>query len=1184
LNNLYKNILDNVPSMIGYCDRYLIYHYANKAYLDWFSLSPEQILGKHIREVIGEERYVLNLPYIQGVLNGERQQFERSLPLLNGNGMRHSIAFYIPDFVEGEVIGFFVQVSDITLQKNTEALISSEERFRLLVEQASDGIFVADAHGNYIDVNTAGCELLGFTRQELLSLNIADVIDPTEIPRIPAEVARFANGQVAVSAWHFLRKDGSIFIGEVRGRQLADGRLQGILIDITERVKAEEELIAREERFQALFDRASEGISIISTRGELIALNNAFAQMRGYTPQAMKKMNLRDLDTPESRSKIPERMQRLIAEGSLTFEVEHYHKDGHVIPFEVSASMIILNGKPIIQSFTRDISERKIAEKLLRESEERYRALVDHAPEAIAVFDVELDRFVDANTNAEKMFGCSRDELLNSNPLDFYAKVQKGDNTVSQIFMERNLRILAGEQLVIEREFQSKDGKVTLCEIRLSRLPTDTRKLIRASMTDITARKGVEQVLQDQQARLTGLIEAAMDAIVSTDENQIITLFNLGAEKMFGYTAKDMIGKHLDLLIPARYLSTHIKHVDEFGKTGVSTRTMNKLGQSFGLRANGEEFPFEASISRVMVSGKPMLTAIMRDITERKQIESDLHLAAAAFDTQEGIMITDAKSVILRVNHAFCEITGYSAEEAIGQTPSLLKSGRHNADFYSAMWKTIHETGKWSGEVWDRRKNGEIYPKWLTITAVKDAHGTLTHYVGSHLDITQSKADEDQIQMLAFYDPLTQLPNRRLLQDRLQHAITSSDRTRNRGALMFIDLDNFKIINDTRGHVAGDQLLKQVAQRLIDCVREGDTVARIGGDEFVLMLEDLDREHLEAATQAEAIGEKILLQLSLPYQLGEFEVYNTTSIGICLFHDQEQDFENLLQQADIAMYQAKRAGRNTLRFFDPKMQVFIKERAELEKDLRNAIENKQFQLFYQVQAYSSHQPFGAEALIRWIHPERGMVSPAQFIPLAEENGLILPIGAWVMETACKQLKAWEKCEMTRNLILSVNVSAKQFHQADFVGKVQSLVLKYAINTNLLKLELTDSMLVENIEETIAKMSALRKIGVRLSLDDFGTGYSSLQYLKRLPLNQLKIDQSFVRDIANDENDQAIAKTIITMALGLRLDVIAEGVETETQLDFLAQRGCLKFQGYYLGKPVPIDQFEASLNFPKHEIC
>jgi diguanylate cyclase (GGDEF)-like protein len=406
--------------------------------------------------------------------------------------------------------------------------------------------------------------------------------------------------------------------------------------------------------------------------------------------------------------------------------------------------------------------------------------------------------------------------------------------------------------------------------------------------------------------------------------------------------------------------------------------------------------------------------------------------------------------------------------------------------------------------------------------------------------------------------------------------MASSARSNIRGALLFIDLDNFKLINETLGHDLGDFLLLQVALRLNVCVRESDSVARLGGDEFVVLLEGLSTSDVEAAAQAKTVAEKIRALLNQPYQLGSHEHHGSCSIGVTLFKDAEQGTEELLKQADIAMYQSKNAGRNTLSFFDPRMQEIVSARALLENDLRKALDRKQLQLYYQIQVDSSSHTTGAEALIRWTHPERGMVSPAQFIPLAEETDLILPIGLWVLETACAQLKAWEQDVLTRELVLSVNVSVKQFRQPNFVAQVEEVVQRYDINANLLKLELTESMFLDDIETMIATMNALNKMGIRFSLDDFGTGYSSLQYLKRLPLAQLKIDQSFVRDLVSDDSDKAIVRTIIAMAHSLKLMVIAEGVETEQQRQLLFNKGCVHYQGYLFGKPMPIGQFQKLL--------
>ncbi len=440
-------------------------------------------------------------------------------------------------------------------------------------------------------------------------------------------------------------------------------------------------------------------------------------------------------------------------------------------------------------------------------------------------------------------------------------------------------------------------------------------------------------------------------------------------------------------------------------------------------------------------------------------------------------------------------------------------------------------------------------------------------------DITLRKQSEDEIHRLAFYDVLTHLPNRRLLQERLLQSMSISARSGKHGAVMFIDLDNFKTLNDTQGHDVGDELLQEVATRLSRNVREGDTVARLGGDEFVVALESLSEIEKEAANQAETIAEKIRAELSLPYQLKSIEHNSSPSMGVSLFRGHQNSIDEILKQADLAMYQAKSTGRNRVCFFDPEMQVEMEHRAELEKDLRASVRLGQLELYYQMQVDDNGRIIGAEALIRWNHPMRGMVSPAEFIPLAEEMGMILNIGDWVIEQACVMLKRWEMNVEMRHIVLSINVSPRQLSQAWFVENVKDTLEEYGIRPSRLKLELTESFILDDVEDAIGKMQELRDIGIRFALDDFGTGYSSLSYLKRLPLEQLKIDQSFVRDIAKDKSNSIMVRTIINIANNFGLDVIAEGVETDDQLAFLRQFGCNRYQGYLFGKPVRLAEFE-----------
>jgi diguanylate cyclase (GGDEF)-like protein/PAS domain S-box-containing protein len=583
----------------------------------------------------------------------------------------------------------------------------------------------------------------------------------------------------------------------------------------------------------------------------------------------------------------------------------------------------------------------------------------------------------------------------------------------------------------------------------------------------------------------------------------------------------------------------------------------------------------------VMLTGRPLDSSEVKDgsiweysdITKNRQAEIEGRIASIAFESQEAMMITNNQGVILRVNRAFTETTGYTAEETVGQTARLLHSGYHDAHFYRAMLKAIQLTGRWQGEVVDRRKNGDTYPQWLTISAVKNKDGAVTHYIGTHFDISERKMTEEKIHRLAYFDALTGLPNRTLLLDRLKQAMAASSRSGGDGALLLIDLDHFKTLNDTLGHEMGDLFLKQTAQRLTSCVRKGDTAARLGGDEFVVMLANHGNNERGAGLHVKALAEKILSVLSQPYQLADETFQGTASIGIALFTGQQASADDLMKQADLAMYKAKETGRNRFRFFDAHMESAVKERAAMERDLRRALGEKQFSLHYQAQVADQGRLTGAEVLARWQHPQRGMVSPAEFIPLAEETGLILPLGNWVLEAACSRLAIWGSQPEMAHLTLAVNVSAHQFRLPDFVDHVLAVLSKTGANPQRLKLELTESSLMDNVEDIIAKMSALKAKGVCFSLDDFGTGYSSLSYLKRLPLDQLKIDQSFVRDVLTDPNSAAIAKTVIALGNSLGLGVIAEGVETQAQRAFLASSDCHAYQGYFFSRPLPIAGFE-----------
>ena len=629
-----------------------------------------------------------------------------------------------------------------------------------------------------------------------------------------------------------------------------------------------------------------------------------------------------------------------------------------------------------------------------------------------------------------------------------------------------------------------------------------------------------------------------------------------------------LLSQHIEQIMPAEACATLLNALKEAEQNGHVHGTQITLAGKDGQRC------FELSIARrhTLVGQSPRFVVLSRDISDRKKAEQELHIAATAFNSQEGMIITDTSHRILRVNDAFTQVTGYSAAEVIDKKPSILSSGRHEDDFYIKMMEELKAHKYWQGEIWNKRKNGEVYPEWLTITAVTDDHAQVTNYVAAFTDITQRKQAEADIHTLAFYDSLTGLPNRRLLLDRLEQSLLLRKRRHQLGALMFIDLDNFKTLNDTQGHDIGDCLLIEVAQRLRHSVREVDTVARLGGDEFIIILEDLNADYNQAALDAEQIAEKIVQTLNQPYPLKDYEYHGTASIGLSLFDHRDKNAKDLLKRADVAMYQAKESGRNTLRFFDPKIQQELYLQAEMESELRRAIADEQLVLYYQAQTYLG-KITGAEVLLRWIHPEKGLIPPGKFIPLAEQCGLIIPLGNWVLETACRQLAAWADHPELSKVTLSVNVSAHQFSMIDFVANVERVLRETGAEGKLLKFELTESAVLIDVESTADKMMQLKDLGINFSIDDFGTGYSSLFHLKHLPVDQLKIDRSFVRDINEDPDDLAIVQAIIAMAHNLGISVIAEGVETEAQKLCLEKRQCRHFQGFLFSQPVPLDQFE-----------
>ncbi|EWC40091.1 EAL domain-containing protein [Stutzerimonas stutzeri] len=688
-------------------------------------------------------------------------------------------------------------------------------------------------------------------------------------------------------------------------------------------------------------------------------------------------------------------------------------------------------------------------------------------------------------------------------------------------------------------------------------------------LDDLLERDRTEQALRESEARLRAIAEAIPDPLLVIDEDGRCVDIICSERNALYSDASLLLHKSLQDVLP----QAEVRRFRDFIQQTLDSHAPQLIEYSLPTRVGQRTFEGRALPLEQPCGEKRAVVWLSRDITERVNTELERRIAAIAFESQQGMLITDAQNHILRVNGAFSRISGYSAEEAIGKTTALLASGKHDSEFYRAMWSSIATTGVWEGEIWNRRKNGDIFPEWLTISTVRNAEGEVSHYVAAFTDITDRKMAEERIHNLAFYDPLTGLPNRRLLLDRLHQAIAASRRSSQLGALMFIDLDNFKNINDLHGHQTGDQVLRIAAERLQNDVRGSDTVARQGGDEFVVMIENLGFDPLRAASRAEHVGMKLLDSLDRPYRVDDLRLYSSASIGVVLFGAEVSSSDELMKRADMSMYEAKISGKNALRFFDPRMQLAVQERLRLEDEIRQGLNNGEFVLHFQPQLEQNDGIVGAEALVRWQHPRRGLLAPGAFIAQAEQAGLIHLLDQQVLRKACDQLAQWAKAPAFAELTLSVNLSAHLLYQDNFIDSLLELLQGSGANPARLKLELTETLLLDNMPEAIARMKLLKQHGIRFAIDDFGTGYSSMSYLQQLPLDQLKIDQTFTRRLPGDASSLTIVRAICALATGLGLEVIAEGVENAAQHEMLLSNGCHHYQGYLFGKPLPLSEFE-----------
>ncbi|MFK0269988.1 EAL domain-containing protein [Pseudomonas asiatica] len=835
--------------------------------------------------------------------------------------------------------------------------------------------------------------------------------------------------------------------------------------------------------------------------------------------------------------------------------------DGQPLWVRNIVSMIEHGHQPVMRGLMIDISETKRTEDALRLSEQKFASVFQQCPDILLIARHSDGCLLEVNEAFEEQIGLTPGQVIGrtATELNLWGVEGTGPRLLE--------RLHRGGIRNLEMSFRRSNGQLFTGLTSAETFELDGNLALVVAVRDISQLKETQEQLQISEEKFAKAFHASPDGLLlSRQSDGLLLEVNEGFCRLTGYDLSPTLDQtSLDLGIWVD-LNERKRLVEQLNRDGFVRDFTCHL-----RRSDGQIRLCELSARPLPIAGDDCMLTIARDITERHLMQEKLQLAATVFEnTAEGVLITDIDQRISAVNRAFSEITGYSEIEALGQTPRLLASGQHDSAFYVAMWHQLTDEGHWQGEIYNKRKNGELYPGWLTISAVRNREREITHFVAVFADISSLKHAQAKLDYQAHHDPLTGLPNRALFENRLQAALTCSQVSNRKGAVLFLDLDRFKHINDSLGHPVGDLLLKGIAQRLKEQVRDVDTVARLGGDEFIILLPGLHKP-----SDASAIANKLLACFNAPFQAGEHEFFTSASIGISLYPQDGTDVSTLIRNADAAMYRSKAKGRNRVEAYTLDLTAQASERIALEHELRRAIERNELSLCFQPKLSLKTQSLvGAEALIRWSHPTFGEVPPEHFIHLAEENGTILQIGDWVLEQACRQMQAW-KMHYDPFGPLSINLAGAQLRHPHLARRIEQLLKHYQLKAGDLQLEITENFIMSQAEEALAVLYQLKKLGVQLAIDDFGTGYSSLSYLKRLPLDILKIDKSFIRGLPDDPHDAAIARAIIALGRSMQLTIIAEGVENQAQQRFLAAEGCEQIQGYIVSLPLPPDDFAAT---------
>ncbi|MEP6971457.1 MAG: PAS domain S-box protein, partial [Betaproteobacteria bacterium] len=1083
------------------------------------------------------------------------------------------------------------------------ALRENERDLSLTLQSIGDAVIATDVNGRITRMNPAAERLTGWRLDQALAQPLTDVfrvrsaedagdaINPVQKVLQTGAVIGLASGS-ELQARDGRRLQISDSAAPIRD---ADGAVVGVVLvfsDVTAQYEAQRELSEAFNFVRQIIDNLPLGLNVMDVQGRYMEWNPAMETIRGRSRGEMLGRTVADTfprDPPALYDEVMDAIAR-------TLRGEQVERPDRPIVGSDPPRWTTVRHAPVRNaqgtvvgslSIVQDVTDRVLAQAALRQSEEDLAITLRSIGDAVIATDTG-GAITRMNPTAERLTGWTIAQAQ-GRPLSEVFRIVNAVtraipvDPVRRVLESGEVVGLANHTALIARDGSEAQIYDSAAPIRDA---NDHMVGVVLVFSDVTEQYRLQQVLVESEQRYRALVQLSpVGVIVHRDET--VVFVNPAAMRMMGANDEaQLLGRNIRDFVHSRLHELIDARAAELKAENAAFPSQEWRY----LRLDGSTVDVQAQASVIRLEGRTAVQVSFMDITERKLAQEQLRENEERFRalttlSSDWYWEQDAEFRFVRVKgdeDDWTEVAGilHANSDYVGKTRWELGE----TQLTTAQWDQHRRVLQAQQEFRDLELRMELQGggyRWAAVSGMPfyDDEGTFRGYRGIGRDITEHKLAQEQINALAFYDALTELPNRRLLLEQLKSALLTHARNQSHAALLFIDLDNFKTLNDTLGHETGDLLLQQVAQRLLGCVREADSVARLGGDEFVVMLQGLSSDALDAATDAEQVGHKILDAFAPVFALGSREYRSTPSIGITLFGHGSQGVEDLLKQADLAMYQAKAAGRNTLRMFDQGMQAAVDARAAMESDLRVALAQCQFVLHYQPVVGRSGLVNGAEALVRWHHPTRGQVSPGQFIPLAEAAGLIVPLGQWVLDTACLQLATWSSSEQTRQLTLAVNVSAHQFKEPDFVVQVLDALERHAADPARLKLELTESLLADNVEDVVEKMTALRARGVDFSLDDFGTGYSSLSYLKRLPLAHLKIDQSFVRDLLVDPNDAAIARTIVALGASLGLAIIAEGVETDGQLALLRAMGCETFQGYLFARPVPIAEFDLLLPGP-----